>query len=342
MTLSKMMAAALAVGSMTAHAADADFCVTTTSELRAALAAASDGGANQDDRVFIAVAAGTYLTSDGSARFFYRNSSTTSALQMWGGYNADCSQKSDDASLSILDGANATQVLVASTTDGFLDILSLTIQNANTNQPGAGIDINDTNDDTTGEVHLRDLIIRNNRTSNSYAGFRAFTRGNHPLYFDNNLVVDNGANNYVGELYGEGQVYMRYNTVSNNTAPNASPGGVFCYGTPTCEIANSVFWMNSNSDLYLFGDAKMYFDDVGNLTGVVPSTNANPIAGDPLFVDPATGDYHLGNGSPLLAVSTYLDSDSDDDIEGHALPFTGTTDVGAHIDTIFNDKFESP
>ena len=342
MTLTKMMAAALTVGSMTAHAADADFCVTTTSELRAALAAASDGGANQDDRVFIAVAAGTYLTSDGSARFFYRNSSTTSALQMWGGYNADCSQKSDDASLSILDGANATQVLVASTTDGFLDILSLTIQNANTNQPGAGIDINDTNDDTTGEVHLRDLIIRNNRTSNSYAGFRAFTRGNHPLYFDNNLVVDNGANNYVGELYGEGQVYVRYNTVSNNTAPNASPGGVFCYGTPTCEIANSVFWMNSNSDLYLFGDAKMYFDDVGNLTGVVPSTNANPIAGDPLFVDPATGDYHLGNGSPLLAVSTYLDSDSDNDIEGHALPFTGTTDVGAHIDTIFNDKFESP
>lgn len=343
MTLMKFLAAALAIGSLTAYADEVQFCVTTTSELRAALVAASDGGANQDDRVLIAVAAGTYSTSDDSGgRFFYRNTSSTSTFQLWGGFNADCSLKSDNASLSILDGANATEVLVASTTTAFLDILTLTIQNANTNQPGAGIDINDTNDDTTGEVHLRDLIIRNNRTSGSYAGFRAFTRGNHPLYFDNNLVVDNGSNNYVGQLYGEGQVYMRYDTVSNNTAPNTSPGGVFCYGTPTCEIANSVFWTNSNTDLHLFSDAKMYFDDVGILSGVVPSTNANPIVGDPLFVDPATGDYHLGNGSPLLAVSTYLDSDSDNDIDGHNLPLTGTTDVGAYVDTIFNDKFESP
>jgi hypothetical protein len=344
MTLTKMMAAALAVGSMTAHAADADFCVTTTSELRAALAAASDGGANQDDRVFIAVAAGTYSTSDdGGGRFFYRNTSSTSVLQMWGGFNADCSQKSDNASLSILDGANSSEVLVASSTSAYLDILTLTIQNANTNQPGAGIDINDTNDDTTGEVLLRDLIIRNNHTSGAFAGFRAFTRGNQVLYFDNNLIVDNSAGtNYVGELYGEGQVYVRYNTVANNTAPNTSTGGVFCYGTPTCEIANSVFWMNSNTDLYLFGDTNMYFDDVGNLGGVVPSTNANPISGDPIFVDPAAGNYHLGDGSPLLGVSTYLDSGTDNDIDGHALPFTGTTDVGAHIDTIFNDKFESP
>jgi hypothetical protein len=85
----------------------------------------------------------------------------------------------------------------------------------------------------------------------------------------------------------------------------------------------------------------MYFDDVTHIAGNTPSTNANPIVGDPLFVDPATGNYHLGNGSPLLAVSTYLHSDSDDDIEGHSLPLTGTTDVGAYVDTIFNDNLET-
>ena len=130
--------------------------------------------------------------------------------------------------------------------------------------------------------------------------------------------------------------------MSNNTAPGTSTGGLFCYGTPTCQIANSVFWNNSNTDLYLFGDADMHFDDVGVPGGVVPSTNANAIVGDPLFANAAGGNYHLGNGSPLLAISTYFDSGSDNDIDGHSLPLTGTTDVGAYVDTIFNDKLESP
>ncbi len=330
--------------SFSAHAANAQFCVTTTSELRAALTAASDGGANQNDHVFIAVAAGTYSTTDGLGRFQYKNTSLSSALQIWGGYNADCSQKSDNASLTVLDGAHASEVLFASSNAGIIDILTLTIQNADSDQPGSGLDVNDNNSATSGDVLLRDLIIRGNHTTNSFAGFRAFTRGNHALYFDNNLIVDNsaGAAYGGGELYGEGQVYVRYDTVSNNIAPGTAAGGVFCYGTPTCEIANSVFWNNANADLFLFGDADMHFDDVGVLAGVVPSTNANPIAGNPLFANAAGGNYHLGNGSPLLAVSTYFDSGSDDDIDGHHLPLTGTTDVGAYIDTIFNDEFESP
>ena len=74
----------------------------------------------------------------------------------------------------------------------------------------------------------------------------------------------------------------------------------------------------------------------------MPSTNVGALDTDPLFVDAAGGNFHLGNGSPLIGVSTYLDSDSDNDIEGHALPLTGRTDIGAYMETIFNDGFESP
>jgi hypothetical protein len=318
-----------------------EVCVTTTSELRTALAAMSDGGANQDERNDIELAAGTYSTSDGLGRFVYRNTSPTSSLHLWGGFNADCSLMGEDASVTILDGNDATQVLVVRSAVGEVDVLNLTVQNANTDQPGAGIAVNDL-DSTSGDVLLRNLIIRNNHTTRLYGGFRAFARGAHVLYFDNNLVVDNSADtDYgAGALFGEGQVYMRYDTVSRNTSPNTATGGVSCSGTPNCEIANSVFWLNSNTDLNLASDAKMYFDDVGILGGTVPSINDHPITGDPLFVAPASGDYHLGNGSPLLAVSTYLDSGSDNDVEGHALPLTGTTDVGAYMDTIFNDNLE--
>jgi len=343
MMLLKPLAVALAVFSVAARAGQHEFCVTTTSELRAALAAASDGGANRDDQVSIDLAAGTYSTSDGLGRFVYSNTSPTSSLHFWGGFNADCSKKTENASLTVLDGNHATQVLVLRNATGYVDLLDLTVQNGETDQPGAGVAINDLAA-TSGDTLMRNLIIRNNHTSRSFGGFRAFARGAHLLYFDNNLVVDNAADtgDAAGELYGEGLVYVRYDTVSNNTAPGTDVGGMFCAGTPDCEVANSVFWANSNVDFYVSNDAKMYFDDVGMLGGSVPSTNDHPVSGNPLFADPANGDYHLGNGSPLLAVSTYLDSGTDNDIEGHNLPLTGTTDVGAYLDTIFNDRFESP
>jgi len=343
MTLMKPLAAALVLISPAVHATEQQFCVTTTSELRAALAAASDGGANEDDQVSIELAAGTYSTSDGLGRFFYTNTSATSSLHFWGGFNADCSHMGEDASVTVLDGNHATQVIVLRSTTGYVDVLNLTIQNGETDQAGAGIAVNDAGA-TTGDTLLRDLIIRNNHTSRSEGGFRAFARGAHVLYFDNNLIVDNAADGGygAGEVFGEGQVYVRYDTVSNNTAPGADIGGILCSGAPDCEIANSVFWSNSNTDLYVFSDAKLYFSDVGALGGNAPSTNDNPVSGDPLFADPLNGNYHLGNGSPLLAVSTYLDSGSDNDIEGHNLPLTGTTDIGAYVDTIFNDGFESP
>jgi len=344
MTFMKSVVVALAICSFAAHAKAQQFCVTTTSELRAALAAASDGGASANDQVSIELAAGTYSTADGLGRFLYTNTSATSSLHFWGGFNADCSQMGEDASVTVLDGNNATQVLVANSTAGYVDILNLTVQNANTNQYGAGIAVNAGSATTSGDVLLRNLIIRNNHTSGYHGGFRAFARGTHVIYFDNNLVVGNSADNGygAGELYAENQIYVRYDTLADNTTTSAGIGGLLCAGVPNCEIANSVFWQNSNQDLYVFYDAAMYFDDIAHITGNTPSTIVSPIAGDPLFVDPANGNYHLGNGSPLLAVSTYLDSGTDNDIEGHNLPQTGTTDLGAYLDTIFNDTLEVP
>src|ERR1700760_344338 len=97
---SRHLVVALAFCSLSAQAAQQQFCVTTTSELRAALATSSDGGANQDDQVSIELAAGTYSTADGLGRFLYTNTSPTSSLHFWGGFNADCSHMGEDASVT--------------------------------------------------------------------------------------------------------------------------------------------------------------------------------------------------------------------------------------------------
>ena len=71
-----------------------------------------------------------------------------------------------------------------------------------------GIAVNDTGS-TSGDVLLRDLIIRNNHTSSAAGAFRAFAYGTHVIYFDNNLVVGNSADQGfgAGEMFGAGQVY---------------------------------------------------------------------------------------------------------------------------------------
>lgn len=57
--------------------------------------------------------------------------------------------------------------------------------------------------------------------------------------------------------------------------------------------------------------------------------------GDPLFVDPGSGDYHISAGSPARdeAVETEVDRDIDNQLRSH--PDTNIPDIGAdeyHLD----------
>ena len=67
--------------------------------------------------------------------------------------------------------------------------------------------------------------------------------------------------------------------MANNTTPNTGVGGLLCAGVPTCEIANSVFWMNSNQDLYVFYDAAMMFDDIAHIALFLASDESHMITG---------------------------------------------------------------
>jgi hypothetical protein len=335
--------AAIFIAALAIRAEAHDFCVATPGDLRVAFAAASDGGANQDETNSIYLVAGTYSLADLPDRFLYLNTSPTSGLHLWGGFDAGCAHMSEDAAATVLDGAHMSQVLVVRSALGDVDILNLTVQNGETSQNGAGIAVNDTGS-TSGAVYLRNLIVRFNHTTSSEGGLRAFTNSVKPLYFDNNLVFNNSADQSegAGELFGADTVYARYNTITGNTAPGTAVGGLLCGASPTCVMANNIFWQNSTDDLYLFSDAALYFNDIGATLGPAPSTNVGSLSVDPMFVGAPNYDFHLASGSPLRSASTYLDSSSDNDVEGNPLPQVGRTDLGALIDVTFSDGFEAP
>jgi hypothetical protein len=53
----------------------------------------------------------------------------------------------------------------------------------------------------------------------------------------------------------------------------------------------------------------------------------NPVFGDPAFVDPGAGDYHLAPGS--AAIDAGVEAGESSDVDGDPRPFGPAPDIGA-------------
>ena len=334
-------------GAVQAH----QVCVTNASELQAAL---DQAAVTSDEGSFINIAKGTYKTTDlaSPARFIYQTSIVDPQffIVVRGGWNADCTVRTAEANDTILDGDHTTQVLVVRIPAGHAQVYGLTIQNGETDQPGAGLAINELGSDHA-DVTVSTNIIRNNHTSRSFGGFRAFASGtgdggiNNALTVRNNVIYGNSADqgNSAGEAVGgDGGVVINNNTVTqNSTIAAGAAGGLSCFGP--CTIANNIFWNNDNIDLYLSQSGALFdYNDVGVLGGSAPAESTGDVQVDPQFVEAADADFHLSGSSPLVAFSPelypldypYTDPDGDES------PTSGRMDAGAYQETIFVDRFE--
>lgn len=167
-----------------------DFCVRTSTELQAALTAGSNGGPYNGEDNAIRVVQGIYLTGADGFHFY---STAAHALFLSGGFtdtSCDFGMKTENPLLAKLDGHGVTGVLSISSANGYIGVNTLTIQNGESGL-GAGLQINYLATPNN-IVAVSDVVVRNNH-SNADAGGLYVTASATGVFLDNNLIVDNSA-----------------------------------------------------------------------------------------------------------------------------------------------------
>jgi subtilisin family serine protease len=104
---------------------------------------------------------------------------------------------------------------------------------------------------------------------------------NHCIFRGNSASLLGGAVYVVGS-----DVMLRNCTFSGNTAVYG--GGAICQASGTMTVVNCILWGDSAPEISSFAERHVQYCDVqGSFTG------EGNINADPLFADPASGDYHL-------------------------------------------------
>ena len=328
--------AMLACAPATAHI----WCVSTAADLRAKLLLAQSNG--EDDT--IKLVRGTYATGSNTFQFL---STETFGLAINGGFDAGCTQSSQDPRGTILDGGNAVQVFIGEI-KGNLALRYLTIQNGkNDDSAGGGFYVHGVGAGSS--VVLGINILRNNSSAYATCVGSIVTEG--AVHINGNLIVENhtpAAGGLSVDAGASSLVYVTNNTIANNTTGSAASGFVYVGGSntavPGAYFTNNIMWNNvAGSDVQFFGTGMQFNNnDIHVIAGFQTAGSGLNVSVDPGFV--SSSDYHLAATSPLLGTGTFTPPGGlpTVDLEGHARDSNGDVDLGAYErgDEIFADAFE--
>ena len=129
------------------------------------------------------------------------------------------------------------------------------------------------------------------------------------------------------------------NTLIGNTMqdPAYYPVGISLNQTSGVVIQNNILYDQPDNVIYVKGNQpisgkNMVFRDDGRPVSTTDTYNpVNDLWGiDPMFVAPATNDYHLQSGSPAIDAGLNLGSLVPDDFDGVSRPQTAGYDIGAY------------
>ena len=174
---------------------------------------------------------------------------------------------------------------------------------------GAGIHL-----DNYSSPIMRNIIICDNYSELNGGGLFIY-EDSEPI-LENVIITDNYSALNGGGISCEcgSNPILTNVTISNNSASN-NGGGIFIYGGSGTSVLviNCILWGNSSEEIYFDeqwpGNSSIsisYSDIQGGEDGII--TNGNGIVNwlegnidaDPLFEDPANGDYHLTEYSPCI------------------------------------------
>ena len=174
------------------------------------------------------------------------------------------------------------------------------------------------------DINIRTCSITSNHAVTYNGG--AFDFNGVTLNLANSLIADNTSIEDGGGLWlADGtNATITNTTVANNNATNYSGGAVLYNASAT--IKNSILWGNTGGladleikNLVLYNSAaSIGHTTVQGWSGALGGTGNN--GSNPLFVNPAGGDFSLGAGSPAV--------DSGDNA---ALPLSYQLDLAGHV-----------
>lgn len=204
---------------------------------------------------------------------------------------------------------------------------------------GGGVAINGN------QVILERNLIRNNMaigflhpTGNTYGGLGGgvYIRGNPILR--NNIIVGNQATYQGAGLYIRGSAPELYhNTIAQNAGANDATG-IYVAEASSTERAQPKLWntiiVSQTVGIYAKGDVVnnvinadgiLWYGNMANTGGTGTFFLNDEHTGDPLFVNPAGGDYHISLGSAAIDQGVITSITNDIDSE----PRFGAPDLGA-------------
>lgn len=336
-----------------AAAATVTRCAHNATELQSYLDEASSGS-NTDEHV-IHVRDGTYLVPSGGFRFVQN---TNHRLDLEGGFfglngGNGCDLQIQSAGGTILDGRGNQAIFTVisnGATSGNVAVRYFTFQHAGGDSSAVRVTMLSNTDALRVE---NNLFIANDTTYNTVDLFVQVGT----IYFLDNAVVDNtvGANLSQTALRLESgtsasvMVYANNNTIAGNqdTQGELSPSW-WLIGSTTFDLANNIVWNSDFCDLRSDGTPPpaVNFDDndIDSACGATPPPGSGTINADPLFVDPAQGNYRLMPNSPAGEAGDNSPPGTTRDVDLDGLPrVVGRVDMGAYEirDHIFGDGFEN-
>ena len=335
------------------------FCVASKDQLTNALASLSTSAVDTDADE-IRIRTGTYSAPAGG---WIGSVTTHHALTIRGGFTDEgCTQQTLDASITVLDGNDASGVLTINTPaapNSDIEVSGLTFQHgkgSNASQSCAGgLKIGDPGPINNGKVLIERNIFRDNMAlsngfSHAVGGLLAATDGQSLIVRGNLFANNSSPNEAAASFYSDFEIDVSNNTFVGNHSTDAmlQPRVALDFFTATgLFLTNNIFWGNRTGDgefdINLSGQfihATLLNNDIQAATGTAKSETKT------LNIDPE----FVGNGDFRLSVfSTLIDAGVDSppggvasvDLDGAPRIDATAADLGAYESSfIFVSDFE--
>ena len=331
-------------------------CVHNATELQSALAAAS--ASNNTDEHVIHVRIGTYMVPSGGFEFVQN---TNHRLDLEGGFfglngGSGCDLQIQAAAGTIFDGRGDQMIFFVisnGATSGNITFRYLTFQHAGGDAEAFRVVMLS----NTSILRVENSLFIDNSTTDTTLDI---LNANGLTYFLDNAIVANTVQANLGQQAvriesgpsAAVSAYINNNTIAGNTDTDGlGVSGLAIVGGSNFDVANNIVWNSDYCDINAWSEpgdplpAVNYDDnDIDSACVAVPPPGTGTIQADPLFIDPANGNFRLRPDSPSRDAGDDSPPGTTRNIDLDGLPrIVGRVDMGAYEvpDHIFGDGFES-